>query len=1139
MATQLGKHLLGLVAVGFLGTAIGCAVENTLPTIDPTDVDGGVFDEKRIYATLDGSALMLDVVLGNPDSTQIGGVAVLTLRSLDESKLAEVKKTFSYSEKGNTLHITLGDLPSETTRSDLVAYRIDYDVAWNGGRARGTRSVYDALRKIEVVLFAENKVDDAGKADFSLFTLDPSTGEPISNASVNVTLVLADGQEITTATQTDEYGKANGSIDVPENSQGDATLKVSVVGNDVETVEEIAVRIERRQKILVTTDKPMYQPSQTMHIRALALRTSDKKPVANSDLIFEIEDAKGNKIAREQTKTDEYGIASIPFKLAHEVNMGNWVVRAIVDGTTTEKTVKVDRYTLPKFKTTVDLNKTWYKPGDTVQITGEVRYFFGKPVSGGTVEVTASTFDIDFTPFQTTSTSTNEEGLFSLEFTVPNYVVGQTLEQGKGMLKLDLAVTDTAGQQQTLSKAAPIAEGAVEVSLIPESGDLALGMSNDIYVVTTDPNGGAVQAMVLIKDTDDVLLAEIQTNEQGMGTFYLTPNQSEITLNVEATAGEDFVKVSRTLASGGHTESVLLRADKTLYEVGDTALLEARVGTDLERVFLDMVQDGKTIDVRTLDILDGKAVHMFDIDNTMEGEIMASVYYLTTKGHIIRDQKKIYVRPSNELSVTLSAPEATYLPGELAKVDVEVVDRAGQGVPAAVGVNIVDEAVFALQEVQPGLLKTFFQLAKELAEPRVHVKGPAGYAAGLLFNAPEEEDETFNETAKVAFAALGDEPQHSIEIDTYKAEVSEMLAALKPWTNNEKKRIQDELGELADMGVVTWENIEFFMNSQFEVGNDLWQQPYTMSVDTDSERITIRSAGPDERTDTMDDYEFTLDYWNILYGDDMMFGAEAAMDQDGDGPPNAGGGPPQPDPAGPNNKSASGEAGVKVRDYFPETLYVNPAVITGPSGFGSFEVEMADSITEWRMTGLASSQNGLLGSGTGGITVFQEFFVDIDFPVSITRNDRFSVPVAIYNYLDKEQTVSLTVEDAEWVNILGSDTKTVTLAPGEVTGTSFEIEAGNVGLHGLTIVAIGETMSDAVKRTVEVKPDGKEFTSTVSARLPSSTDPSAPAQATITKNFVVPDANIDGSQKLLVKVYPGFMSQVVEGMESMLRLPGG
>jgi hypothetical protein len=116
---------------------------------------------------------------------------------------------------------------------------------------------------------------------------------------------------------------------------------------------------------------------------------------------------------------------------------------------------------------------------------------------------------------------------------------------------------------------------------------------------------------------------------------------------------------------------------------------------------------------------------------------------------------------------------------------------------------------------------------------------------------------------------------------------------------------------------------------------------------------------------------------------------------------------------------------------------------------------------------------------------------------------------------------------------------TVTLSPGEVVGVSFDIEATQVGFHGLTIVAMGETMSDAVKRVVEVKPDGKAFVSTVSARLPSSTEPDEPAQATINQNFVIPEQNIDGSQKLLVKVYPGFMSQMVEGMDSMLRLPGG
>ncbi|HIA01521.1 MAG TPA: hypothetical protein EYN66_06365, partial [Myxococcales bacterium] len=403
-------------------------------------------------------------------------------------------------------------------------------------------------------------------------------------------------------------------------------------------------------------------------------------------------------------ETDEHGIGSKEIKLAHEVNMGNWTIRAIMDGTTTEKNIKVERYTLPKFKTTVSLDKTWYKPGDKGQITGEVKYFFGKPVSGGKVQITLSTFDIDFTPFTTVNANTSADGFFSLNFTVPNYVVGQTLEQGLGMLKADISVTDTAGQEQTLSKAAPIAEGGVEVSLIPESGDLAVGINNQVYVVTTTPNGEAVSAEVVISDSEENALATLTTNEHGMGAFEMVPAENDTVLIVTATTADDSVKVTRTLSAGGNTEAILLRADRTIYEVGDTATLEARVGKSLDRIYLDMVKDGRTIALKTLEVVDGQVVHTFDIDNSMEGEILASVYYLTNKGHIVRDQKKIYVRPANELQVTLNAPEASYLPGEIATVNVDVQDSNGNGVTAAVGINIVDEAVFALQKVQPGLL---------------------------------------------------------------------------------------------------------------------------------------------------------------------------------------------------------------------------------------------------------------------------------------------------------------------------------------------------------------------------------------------------------------------------------------------------
>ena len=49
-------------------------------------------------------------------------------------------------------------------------------------------------------------------------------------------------------------------------------------------------------KILLVSDKPLYQPGQTMRLRALCLNGFDLKPVEDSPVIFEIADGKGNKV---------------------------------------------------------------------------------------------------------------------------------------------------------------------------------------------------------------------------------------------------------------------------------------------------------------------------------------------------------------------------------------------------------------------------------------------------------------------------------------------------------------------------------------------------------------------------------------------------------------------------------------------------------------------------------------------------------------------------------------------------------------------------------------------------------------------------------------------------------------------------
>ena len=84
----------------------------------------------------------------------------------------------------------------------------------------------------------------------------------------------------------------------------------------------------------------------------------------------------------------------------------------------------------------------------------------------------------------------------------------------------------------------------------------------------------------------------------------------------------------------------------------------------------------------------------------------------------------------------------------------------------------------------------------------------------------------------------------------------------------------------------------------------------------------------------------------------------------------------------------------------------------------SIAIPMADSITTWRMAMLASTTHGALGSATSSLKVFQDFFVDLDLPVTLTQGDRVSIPVAVYNYSGARGDVSLKLQPDDWFSLV-------------------------------------------------------------------------------------------------------------------------
>ena len=141
--------------------------------------------------------------------------------------------------------------------------------------------------------------------------------------------------------------------------------------------------------LFLQTDKPIYRPGQQIHLRVLRLDT-DLKP-SPGPVTVEIQDAKGNKVYRQETEADEFGMANVDLPLSTEPNLGVWNITASSDEQTTQQDVRVEQYVLPKYEITLDLPRSWVLASDPVVGTVSAEYSFGKPVRGE-VEIVASRY---------------------------------------------------------------------------------------------------------------------------------------------------------------------------------------------------------------------------------------------------------------------------------------------------------------------------------------------------------------------------------------------------------------------------------------------------------------------------------------------------------------------------------------------------------------------------------------------------------------------------------------------------------------------------------------------------------------------------------------------------------------------------
>jgi uncharacterized protein YfaS (alpha-2-macroglobulin family) len=1075
-----------------------------------------------------------------------------------------------------------------------------------------------------------------------------------------------------------------------------------------------SVQVNDKASILLTTEKPIYQPGQTIHVRALALDRAANRAEADRKLTFELEDSRGNKVFKRSTATDKFGIASAEFSLADEVNLGTYHLRALIGDSsapsnTTEVALNVERYVLPKFKVDVQFTekdskpKRDYRPGDHVTGTVRANYFFGKPVDHADITVKASSMDVAVFEAASATGKTDGDGAYRFDLRLPAYFAGRALSQGAARALIEATVKDPADHSETRGEPITISQSSLLVTAVPEGGTLIPHIENQVFVLISYPDGTPA-ATTLTVHLPGHESQQVSTDAGGIAIVHFIPGAGVQSLQIEADDHRGSrVSTAIPLQVRDGTDQILLRTSRALVKAGDRIQLKVLSTRATGTAYIDVVRNGQTILTRDLDLRNGQAELTLNATPEMAGTIDIDAYLFGRDAQPVADHRLLFVQPADELKIETTANAAVYKPGEDALIHFHVTNARGEGVSAALGLQVVDEAVFALAEKQPGFAKVFFYLEQEVMKPRYEIHSISMSNIVEPVDSPARENQQdlgaralFSATEMATPAKLDVEFGRSLPQDKFGEYEQRYRDAFTSQVVQLAKKLTEVLAKQPSSEDITSAFASLALKNETNT-RDAWNTPLrieqTSWYRTGNHYFRIHSAGPDRRFDTSDDLAVTVEertgkivnrpgqgggslslriehdrgafngraevagtivdasgavipgatvQLRSLFAQDIrttradaagqftfaglaqgryevrisspgfvglarelaveprdravlstmlavssvtetvsvavappmavsgigrrMAGIAGGMAGFAVGAEDAIVAAPMMAAQRGNSfalkmkSSAAEPAAPHVRSYFPEALYINPEILTDANGNATISIPIADSITTWRMAMLASTQSGALGTGTGSLKVFQDFFVDLDLPVTLTQGDRVSIPVAIYNYSGKSGRVSLKLQpDADAWYTLDNDTaeRSLSVESGRVGSSQFTLNANRIGKFKLTLSAHMDGHDDIVVREIEVIPNGREQNLVFNGRMEVSptqdlcslpvicdtfgarSKQAAHASPLTQHQLTFPVNAIPDATTVLVRLYPGPLSQVIEGMDSILRMPSG
>lgn len=608
-------------------------------------------------------------------------------------------------------------------------------------------AVNDLLRAYTVVIVSDTGlVTKAAPGQVLFFAANRFSGEPAAGCDIRVII----GQKFVAEGKTSADGLYEAAL--PDTKPEDV-VGVAQCGDQMAATDpgSYALREPTRELVgYVYTDKPIYRPGHTVHMKAV-LRWRQHDTLAafdRPDAEIVAADPNDKVIFRRQVKVDAFGSVQATFPVPMTGALGNYTLKVQSGDLQTSSAFEVQEYRKPEFEVIVTPATRFVLQGRDAVVTVQARYYFGQPVANGLLRWVVNQQPY-YSPLRWSDGMDGEEN---------GYFYGDD-QKAEGTLRLDAngraeihvpldedddgrdfsarieaQVTDAASRQVSGNTVVHATFGTFLISAQMTGAVYRAGSPVQTQLRAVDYTG-APQANVRIDLALERLeykqgyynepivtqagTANATTDAEGRATANLTlPNQTgSFRIRASAPSGERTVTDSVWLWVPGASEMTSedsgdryleLLADRKTYQPGESARLIVRGETVSGPILV--TKEGQH--VSWYRVLRPAATDAIDvpIGDGDVGDVYVSIAYLR-EGRLFRAERRLGVpATARTLNISLTADQAVSKPREPGVFSVLVTDHAGQPVRAQLSLAVIDEAVYGVKaDDTPDPIRYFYR----------------------------------------------------------------------------------------------------------------------------------------------------------------------------------------------------------------------------------------------------------------------------------------------------------------------------------------------------------------------------------------------------------------------------------------------